>query len=127
MVGRAEQADAVIMAAAVADFRPRTRGAEKIKKTETAPVPELELEQTPDVLVELVSRRAADERPTVIAGFAAETGADPDDTLRLGREKLERKGCDLLVVNDVGGGKVVAAATHGASMLDSAGGRSEGA
>ncbi|HLR94251.1 MAG TPA: bifunctional phosphopantothenoylcysteine decarboxylase/phosphopantothenate--cysteine ligase CoaBC [Jiangellaceae bacterium] len=125
MVGRAEQADAVIMAAAVADFRPRARGAEKIKKTESAPVPELELEQTPDVLAELVSRRGADERPTVIAGFAAETGANPEDTLRLGREKLERKGCDLLVVNDVGGGKVFAAETNAATILDVDGGRTD--
>ena len=88
-------ADAVVMAAAVADFRPATRAESKIKKSGTGPEP-IELVTTPDVLAELSAERA---RPgQVVVGFAAET----DDVLAHGRDKLTRKGCDLLVVNEVG-------------------------
>ncbi|MFI6319252.1 bifunctional phosphopantothenoylcysteine decarboxylase/phosphopantothenate--cysteine ligase CoaBC [Nonomuraea sp. NPDC050556] len=92
------QADAVVMAAAVADFRPATRYDSKIKKTSDEPEP-LHLVKNPDILAELGERRReAGPYPLVIAGFAAET----DDVLANGRAKLERKGCDLLVVNQVG-------------------------
>jgi len=91
----APDADAVVMAAAVADFRPVTRAEVKIKKSGTSPAP-IELVINPDVLAELSAERA---RPgQVIVGFAAET----DDVLAHGRDKLARKGCDLLVVNEVG-------------------------
>lgn len=92
------QADAVVMAAAVADFRPATRYDSKIKKTSDEPEP-LHLVKNPDILAELGERRRqGGPYPLVIAGFAAET----DDVLANGRAKLERKGCDLLVVNQVG-------------------------
>jgi phosphopantothenoylcysteine decarboxylase/phosphopantothenate--cysteine ligase len=95
MVECAADADAVVMAAAVADFRPAVRADRKIKKTDAAPEP-VELLRNPDVLAELTrERRRADQ---VIVGFAAET----DDVLSNGRAKLAAKGCDLLVVNEVG-------------------------
>ncbi|MEU0940163.1 bifunctional phosphopantothenoylcysteine decarboxylase/phosphopantothenate--cysteine ligase CoaBC [Embleya sp. NPDC005971] len=91
----AEDADCVVMAAAVADFRPATRVDGKIKKTDAEPEP-IALVKNPDVLAELARDRL---RPgQVVVGFAAET----DDVLANGRAKLARKGCDLLVVNRVG-------------------------
>lgn len=102
----AERAEIVVMAAAVADFRPAARAAEKIKKTEPrgANVLTLELVENPDVLTGLVARRAAGEAPDdqVIVGFAAETGQPDADVLTLGRAKARRKGADLLAVNAVG-------------------------
>ena len=97
-------ADAVVMAAAVADYRPVERLATKHKKTDTLTV---ELVQNPDVLAELVARRAqegtaASRAGQVLVGFAAETGDADGDVLAHGRAKLARKGCDLLVVNEVG-------------------------
>jgi phosphopantothenoylcysteine decarboxylase/phosphopantothenate--cysteine ligase len=95
----AGHADAVVMAAAVADFRPIHRADLKIKKTSADPEP-IHLAKNPDILAELCERRrqGREPSPAVIAGFAAET----DDVLANGRAKLERKGCDLLVVNQVG-------------------------
>jgi len=89
-------ADAVVMAAAVADYRPETRSAEKIKKTGSGPEP-LRLVENPDILRELGTRRRTGQ---VIAGFAAET----QDMLANGQAKLAAKGCDLMVVNQVGQG-----------------------
>ncbi len=112
VLGEATAADAVVMAAAVADYRPAERLPHKRKKTETSHV---ELVQNPDVLAELVARRAqtgtalraqtgtAGRAPgQVLVGFAAETGDADGDVLAHGRAKLARKGCDLLVVNEVG-------------------------
>jgi phosphopantothenoylcysteine decarboxylase/phosphopantothenate--cysteine ligase len=94
-------ADAVVMAAAVADFRPVAPAEHKIKKTSADPAP-LRLAKNADILVELVGAREAGQ---VVVGFAAETGDADHDALHYGREKLARKGCDLLVVNAVGEGK----------------------
>ena len=88
--------DAVVMAAAVADYRPVERLATKRKKTGGLTV---ELVQTPDVLAELGRDRRAGQ---VLVGFAAETGDAEGGVLEHGRAKLARKGCDLLVVNEVG-------------------------
>jgi phosphopantothenoylcysteine decarboxylase/phosphopantothenate--cysteine ligase len=102
VVEAARDADAVVMAAAVADFRPVVRHAVKIKKTDTDPEP-IALVRNPDILLELTSDRA---RPgQVIVGFAAETGDETGSVLELGRAKLARKRCDLLVVNEVGEAK----------------------
>lgn len=95
----ATTADAVVMAAAVADFRPRAYAAEKIKKAASG-APVLELEQTPDVLAEL--SRSRPRAGQVVVGFAAETGDTTGGVLDHGRAKLAAKGCDLLVVNEVG-------------------------
>ena len=85
-------ADVVIMAAAVADFRPKVAADHKLSKEDG--LPELVLEPTPDILTGLVSRRTPGQ---VLVGFAAET----DDVAERGRRKLHRKGVDLLVINDV--------------------------
>ncbi|MGH3743496.1 MAG: phosphopantothenoylcysteine decarboxylase, partial [Mycobacteriales bacterium] len=91
-------ADAVVMAAAVADFRPAVRSDTKIKKGAQEPT-SVELVRTADVLAELAAQDAG-SRARVVVGFAAET----DDVLTHGRVKLAAKGCDLLVVNRVGDG-----------------------
>jgi phosphopantothenoylcysteine decarboxylase/phosphopantothenate--cysteine ligase len=100
VLAEAVDADAVVMAAAVADYRPVDRSPTKRKKTDTLTV---ELVQNPDVLAELGRRRAAGTHPPqVLVGFAAETGDADGGVLDHGRAKLARKGCDLLVVNEVG-------------------------
>jgi phosphopantothenoylcysteine decarboxylase/phosphopantothenate--cysteine ligase len=100
----AEGADAVVMAAAPADFRPESSQQHKIKKTSAEMSLRLSLVQNPDILAGLVAERTQPDQ--VIVGFAAETADSPEDLLRLGREKLARKGCDLLVLNAVGHGRV---------------------
>jgi phosphopantothenoylcysteine decarboxylase / phosphopantothenate---cysteine ligase len=90
-----EDCDVLVMAAAVADYRPAGGAAETKLKKETAETLSLELERTDDVLVELGSRRRGDQ---TLVGFAAEHGAD---AVAIGRDKLARKGLDLLVVNDI--------------------------
>ena len=97
VLAEAASADAVVMAAAVADYRPAERLDTKRKKTETLTV---DLVQNPDVLKALVAARPAGQ---VVVGFAAETGDATGSVLDHGRAKLARKGCDLLVVNEVGG------------------------
>jgi phosphopantothenoylcysteine decarboxylase/phosphopantothenate--cysteine ligase len=97
--------DAVVMAAAVADFRPEAVGDHKIKRGEVEGVVVLPLAQNADILAGLVRSRGSAPAP-VIVGFAAETGSADASVLDLGRAKLARKGCDLLVVNDVSDGKV---------------------
>jgi phosphopantothenoylcysteine decarboxylase/phosphopantothenate--cysteine ligase len=96
VLAEAASADAVVMAAAVADYRPAERLPTKRKKTDTLSV---ELVQNPDILRELVRARRPGQ---VLVGFAAETGDDHASVLDHGRDKLLRKGCDLLVVNEVG-------------------------
>jgi phosphopantothenoylcysteine decarboxylase/phosphopantothenate--cysteine ligase len=101
----AKDADVVVMAAAVADFRPAHYAAAKIKKTHDPDQPDaaptIELVRNPDILAALVEARGEEATP-VIVGFAAETGDEQGSVLEHGREKLARKGCDLLVVNEVG-------------------------
>ncbi|MEU9025869.1 bifunctional phosphopantothenoylcysteine decarboxylase/phosphopantothenate--cysteine ligase CoaBC [Actinomadura sp. NPDC048394] len=91
----AGDADAVVMAAAVADFRPVDYRGSKIKKAEGSEPEPIRLAKNADILAELGERRRAGQ---VIVGFAAET----DDVLANGRAKLARKRSDLLVVNQVG-------------------------
>ncbi|MEU7891464.1 bifunctional phosphopantothenoylcysteine decarboxylase/phosphopantothenate--cysteine ligase CoaBC [Nonomuraea sp. NPDC049152] len=116
VLSAAADADAVVMAAAVADFRPAVRHDSKIKKTSGEPEP-IELVKNPDILAELGERRRAggpgSARPSVIAGFAAET----DDVLANGKAKLARKGCDLLVVNQVGEGLAFGTPDNAATIL----------
>lgn len=98
-------ADVVVMAAAVADFRPAAYADAKIKKAHGAgrdeQAPTLTLTRNPDILAGLVAARGAARRPVVV-GFAAETGDAEGDVLHHARAKLARKGCDLLVANEVG-------------------------
>src|SRR4051812_8076005 len=107
-------ADAVVMAAAVADFRPATYTPTKIKKDGSGASPTIELERTADVLRELVDARNPGQ---VVVGFAAETGDADGDVLAHGRAKLARKGCDLLVVNDVSGDRAFEVADNAAIIL----------
>ena len=118
MHAAAKGADAVVMAAAVADFRPVDPAEHKIKKGGTDPVP-LRLTQNPDILVELVGAR---EPGQVVVGFAAETGDAAGDALHHGRAKLARKGCDLLVVNAVGDCKAFEVPDNAGWLLDRDGG-----
>ncbi|MFJ2177546.1 bifunctional phosphopantothenoylcysteine decarboxylase/phosphopantothenate--cysteine ligase CoaBC [Streptomyces sp. NPDC101062] len=105
------EADAVVMAAAVADFRPAVRADGKIKKKDGEEPAPVALVRNPDILAELAAERA---RPgQVVVGFAAET----DDVLANGRRKLRRKGCDLLVVNEVGERKVFGTEENEAVVL----------
>jgi phosphopantothenoylcysteine decarboxylase/phosphopantothenate--cysteine ligase len=96
VLAEAASADAVVMAAAVADYRPAERLGTKRKKTDTLAV---ELVQNPDVLRALVAARRPGQ---VLVGFAAETGDADGSVLDHARAKLAAKGCDLLVVNEVG-------------------------
>jgi phosphopantothenoylcysteine decarboxylase/phosphopantothenate--cysteine ligase len=99
VVEAARGADVVVMAAAVADYRPATVSAGKIKKDQSDAGLTLELVRNPDILAELGH---APHDGTVLIGFAAETEADEEPLLALGRAKLAAKGADLLVVNRVG-------------------------
>jgi phosphopantothenoylcysteine decarboxylase/phosphopantothenate--cysteine ligase len=117
VLAAAAGADAVVMAAAVADYRPAARSAAKIKKDGEPPEP-LRLTENPDILAGLATARTARDAARsahdperaglvppppahqVLVGFAAETDTSPEQA----RAKLERKGCDLLVVNPVGNG-----------------------
>jgi phosphopantothenoylcysteine decarboxylase / phosphopantothenate---cysteine ligase len=106
VIAAAHGADAVVMAAAVADYRPETRSTGKIKKDGQPPEP-LRLTENPDILAGLAEQRARSQgshdrrgRRPVLVGFAAETDTSP----QAARDKLARKGCDLLVVNPVGNG-----------------------
>ena len=112
----ASGADVVVMAAAVADFRPEGVGTHKVKRTEVADGAGLALAQNVDVLRELVDKRGQAASP-VIVGFAAETGEPGRDVLTLARDKLERKGCDLLVVNDVSDGRAFGRADNEVVIL----------
>ncbi|MFJ1754647.1 bifunctional phosphopantothenoylcysteine decarboxylase/phosphopantothenate--cysteine ligase CoaBC [Kitasatospora sp. NPDC088134] len=107
----AADADAVVMAAAVADFRPAEYATGKIKKVDGVEPAPVALVRNPDVLAEISADRARDGQ--LVVGFAAET----DDVLAHGRAKLARKGCDLLVVNEVGDGKAFGQDTNSAVLL----------
>ncbi|GAA3555822.1 bifunctional phosphopantothenoylcysteine decarboxylase/phosphopantothenate--cysteine ligase CoaBC [Nonomuraea rosea] len=138
VLAASEDADVVVMAAAVADFRPAARHDTKIKKTDGEPEP-IRLTKNPDILAELGERRrqrsggaavvavadvavpggsamdvaGAKGVPAVIVGFAAET----HDVLANGQAKLARKGCDLLVVNQVGEGLAFGTPDNAATVL----------
>jgi phosphopantothenoylcysteine decarboxylase/phosphopantothenate--cysteine ligase len=110
----AADADAVVMAAAVADFRPAEYESAKIKKTAGAEPAPIRLVENPDILAEVVqAARAPGAHPQVVVGFAAET----HDVLEHGRQKLARKGCDLLVVNEVGESLTFGAPDNAAVIL----------
>jgi len=112
MAAATADADAVVMAAAVADFRPADYTPAKIKKG--AGPPTLRLVRTADVLLDLVDRRTPGQ---IVVGFAAETGDDTGDVLAHGRAKLAAKGCDLLVVNEVGESRGFESADNAAVVL----------
>jgi phosphopantothenoylcysteine decarboxylase / phosphopantothenate---cysteine ligase len=114
MLAEAADADVVVMSAAVADFRPASVATHKMKKDSAGEPSSVSLVRNPDVLAELVTKRSAHQ---VIVGFAAETGDDEADVLTHARAKLARKGCDLLVVNDVSAGQVFGSAENDVVVL----------
>jgi phosphopantothenoylcysteine decarboxylase/phosphopantothenate--cysteine ligase len=97
---RFDACDVLLMAAAVADYRPASPHAGKLKKDATGDTLRLDLSRTEDVLAGLAARRRPGQ---VVVGFAAEHG---EAALAYGREKLARKGLDAIVVNDIGGAGV---------------------
>ncbi len=105
----APDSNVLVMAAAVADFRPSQVATSKIKKSAdaSADAPTIALTRTDDILAGTVRARADGQLPNMraIVGFAAETGDANGDVLFHARSKLQRKGCDLLVVNAVGEGR----------------------
>lgn len=107
----AAEADVVVMAAAVADFRPAQYVTGKIKKKDGQEPAPIALVRNPDILAEVAAERATPGQ--IVVGFAAET----DDVLANGREKLRRKGCDLLVVNEVGERKTFGSEENEAVVL----------
>ncbi|MQA01541.1 MAG: bifunctional phosphopantothenoylcysteine decarboxylase/phosphopantothenate--cysteine ligase CoaBC [Streptosporangiales bacterium] len=111
VVDRTAAVDAVVMAAAPADFRPVEVAGRKIKKSESDGPAPVRLEQTADILAEIGHGPYRSRQ--VIVGFAAET----DDAVANGQQKLARKGCDLLVVNEVGAGKGFAVEHNTATVL----------
>ncbi len=111
------RADVLLMAAAVADYRPRVAAEQKIKKE--AEAARLELVRTEDILALVTERRRGGAGPAVVVGFAAET----EELLRHAREKLEKKGLDLIVANDVGApGSGFETETNRVAILDPRGG-----
>jgi len=99
--------DVLVMAAAVADFRAEDVSGAKIKKGEESTGVSVSLVPTTDILASVVRQRVG-AAPFVV-GFAAETGDETSSVIEHGRAKLARKGCDLLVVNDVSAGKAFGA------------------
>lgn len=120
----AAAADIVIKAAAVADFRPADVSDSKLKKGSDGEPAEIRLTRNPDILADLVAARATGEVPSscVLVGFAAETGDASGTVLEHGRAKLARKGCDFLVVNEVGRDTTFGKDDNGGWILDSEGG-----
>jgi phosphopantothenoylcysteine decarboxylase / phosphopantothenate---cysteine ligase len=119
----AQDADVVVMAAAVADYRPAHYTDVKIKKTHDdsavdgdQPAPTIQLVRNPDILAELVASRGSATSP-VIVGFAAETGDGKHSVLDLAQEKFVRKGCDVLVANEVGADKTFGQDTNTVHIL----------
>ena len=114
----ARDADIVIMAAAVADYRPADVSEAKIKKEQQGDRLVLELVKNPDILAEI---SAAKTDGQLIVGFAAETEPDREAMLALGRAKIARKGCDLLVLNRVGWAEGFQSESNTVVVLDRAG------
>lgn len=117
----AKDADVVIMAAAVSDFRPAAEADSKLKKgsEDEDALSTVHLVENPDILAGLVDKRKRGELKDGmrIVGFAAETGDASSTGLEYGRAKLERKGCDYLMVNEVTGGKVFGEPTNRGWLL----------
>ena len=100
LIDQVADADALVMTAAVADFRPEATSESKMKKDpSTEDAPTIRLVRNPDILAEIGH---SDQRPPLVVGFAAETGDEDGDVLFHGRAKARRKGAHLLAVNAVG-------------------------
>jgi phosphopantothenoylcysteine decarboxylase/phosphopantothenate--cysteine ligase len=109
VMSRFDRFDVVIMAAAVADYRPATQAAQKIKKGDSL---KLELIRNPDILADVGAKRT--QRPSVLVGFALET----ENLEQSARDKLERKSADLIVANEARAG--LGGDTNRATLVDAA-------
>lgn len=116
--GLQKEADVIIMAAAVADYRASQIEVSKIKKSASAGKWILELEQNPDILQHLVKNR---QEKQVIVGFAAETGDHQHDYLTYGKQKAVAKGADYLVINPVGNGQGFGTEDNTITIVDASG------
>jgi phosphopantothenoylcysteine decarboxylase / phosphopantothenate---cysteine ligase len=114
----APSADVVIMAAAVADYRPDTVAQSKVKKETQGDILDLRLIRNPDILAELCKHKSDGQ---VIIGFAAETEPDEAKLLELGRVKIARKGSDYLVVNRVGWSEGFSTFNNSVSIINASG------
>jgi len=115
-----ENADVLLMAAAVADFRPSATATEKIKRKKN--IPEIKLERTDDILAAVSKLKAKSGWPRVIVGFAAES----QKLIENAQSKLEEKGLDLIVANDITATDAgFAVDTNRVTLLDQAGGSEE--
>lgn len=110
--------DLLIMAAAVADYRPVQVKSVKLKRSEAGPTIDLSLVANVDILAEITSNNVTREHRAVIVGFAAETG---DDLETLGRKKLNSKGCDYIVANNIGSGQVFDSENNSIVLVSSKG------
>ncbi|MCU0295237.1 MAG: bifunctional phosphopantothenoylcysteine decarboxylase/phosphopantothenate--cysteine ligase CoaBC [Candidatus Nanopelagicales bacterium] len=119
--GLAPAADAIIMAAAIADFRAETLPDSKIKKSDSSTLT-LNLVHNPDVLATLVAQRSG--RTPLLVGFAAETGDEAGTWLEHAERKFAKKGCDIMVANPVGHDRAFGA-DHNEAVLLLGGGISE--
>ncbi|WP_407359723.1 bifunctional phosphopantothenoylcysteine decarboxylase/phosphopantothenate--cysteine ligase CoaBC [Microbacterium sp. LBN7] len=117
MADAAADADVLIMAAAVADFRPVAVSDRKLTK-EGGGIPSIELVENPDIVASLVAGRRPGQ---LVVGFAAETPEDQDELIARARRKQQRKGVDLLVVNEVGWERGFESADNAVHILGAAG------
>ena len=113
--------DAVIMAAAVADFRVESAAETKLKRSELGDEINLKLVANPDILAGLVKRVEAEGLEVTTVGFAAETSASQNELQKLAEHKLEAKGCDILVANNVSAGAVFGADENSVLVLTKSG------
>ena len=109
--------DALIMTAAVADFRVEAAAEKKLKRSELGAEINLKLVANPDILAGVVARVADENLPVTVIGFAAETAIDSNELQRLAGQKLESKGCDILVANNVSAGAVFGAESNSVLVL----------
>ena len=113
--------DAVIMTAAVADFRVESAANTKIRRSELGDEITLKLVANPDILARLVTRIRTEQLAVISVGFAAETATSTNELQKLAERKLEAKGCDILVANNVSGGAVFGADHNSVIVLTKTG------
>jgi phosphopantothenoylcysteine decarboxylase/phosphopantothenate--cysteine ligase len=113
---RENNIDVLVMAAAVADFSSEKPTSEKIKRSEIGDTLSLNLTANPDVLREFVDANRKNPTRVVTVGFAAEAGGDLES---LGKAKLESKGCDFIVANDVSDGAVFGSTDNSVLLISS--------
>ncbi len=113
--------DAVIMAAAVADFRVAATSEQKLKRSELGDEITLKLVANPDILKGLVSKITSEDLNVISVGFAAETAGSESELQRLAQTKLVAKGCDILVANNVSNGAVFGSDQNSVLVLTKSG------